>query len=449
MFQPDPSGFHHGLLERTTERREAHNGLRLVTEQVPGLRSASLGIWVKMGSRFEAPDQAGISHFIEHMLFKGTHNRTAKEIAFEIDAMGGQLDAFTTKEHACYYANVLDVHVRDAFDLVSDIVLNPRFDEKEMERERDVILEELAAVEDSPEDLLWEEFSATFWLDHPLGIPVLGRRETVESLTHEDLSLFFRRAYEPANVVIAASGNLDHDAVAGYVEDCFGELENRSGSFELEPPRPYQHFRILSKEELEQVHIAVGCPSVAATDDDRYAAFLLNAVLGGSVSSRLFQRIREEHGLAYSVYSSLETYSDAGCFWIYAGTRGDAAATVLELILEELSVLREIPVPAEELSRMKENLKGNVMLGLETTAGRMSSLAQQEIYFGRAFNMDEILAGIDAVDVEQVRGLAQKLFDDESIAIDVLAQRSTAAELAARFDEGLVLPGGARLTPVD
>ncbi len=202
---------------RTIQRSRLDNGLTVLTEQVPSVRSVSLGIWVKMGSRFEAPAQAGISHFIEHMLFKGTKTRSAQEIAFSIDAMGGQLDAFTTKEHACYYANVLDVRAGDAFELVSDIVLHPLFEAREMERERAVILEELAAVEDAPEELLWEEFIATFWLDHPLGIPVLGTKETIESLGREDLSVFFQRAYEPSNVVVAAAGHLHHDEVMDFV----------------------------------------------------------------------------------------------------------------------------------------------------------------------------------------------------------------------------------------
>jgi len=418
----------------------------VITERVPSVRSVALGVWVKMGSRFEAPEQAGISHFIEHMLFKGTPTRNAKDIAFAIDAMGGHLDAFTTKEHACYHANVLDVHAERAFELVSDIVLNPLFDAAEMERERTVILEELAAVEDAPEELLWEEFVATFWLDHPLGIPILGTRETVEKLSCADLRAFFQRAYEPSNVVVAASGNLDHDEVFDFVSGRFGGLENHAEPVPASPPRPFQHFRILRKEELEQVHVAVGCPAPAAAEESRYAAFVLNAVLGGSISSRLFQRIREEHGLAYNVYSALETYADAGCFWIYAATRADAAATVLDLIVEELGVLCEVEVPADELSRMKENLKGNVMLGLESTAARMSTLAQQEIYFGRTFDMDETIAGIDAVDAAAVQQLARQVFADEGICVDVLAQRAAAEGLDERFAEGLLLPGGQRLS---
>ncbi len=434
-------------MERGVRREVLDNRLTVLTEEVPTVRSASLGIWVKMGSRFESPEQAGVSHFIEHMLFKGTRSRSAKQIAFAIDAMGGQLDAFTTKEHACYYANVLDVHVEDAFALLSDIVLEPLFDEQELERERTVILEELAAVEDSPEDLLWEEFAARFWLGHPLGIPVLGTRETIESLTRDDLAAFFRRAYEPANVVIAASGYLSHEEVTASATRLFGDLENRTPMPEVAPPRAFQHFRIRGKEELEQVHIAVGCPAPPAADADRYVAFVLNAVLGGSVSSRLFQRIREEHGLAYSVYSALETYADAGCFWIYAGTRADAAPTVLELIIEELGVLSELPVPDEELHRMKEHLKGSLMLGLESTVGRMSAVAQQEIYFGRTFAMDEVLAGIEAVTADRVTDLAARMFADEGIAADMLAQRTVAAELERRFDDGLTLPAGGRLSP--
>jgi predicted Zn-dependent peptidase len=431
--------------DQAVQRTKLGNHVVVITERVPAVRSASLGVWVKIGSRFEAPEQAGISHFIEHMLFKGTANRSAKEIAFQIDAMGGQLDAFTTKEHACYFANVLDVHVEDAFELVSDIVLNPLFEEHQMERERAVILEELAAVEDAPEELLWEEFSSTFWLDHPLGTPVLGTRETIEALSCEDLILFFRRAYEPANVVVTAAGRLDHEEILELVEARFGGLENQGDPLELTAPRTFQHFRILSKEELEQVHIAVGCPGPSANEKERYAAFLLNAVLGGSVSSRLFQCIREEHGLAYSVYSALETYADAGCFWIYAGTRPDAASTVLDLIIEELGVLREVPVSPEELSRMKENLKGSVMLGLESTVGRMSTLAQQEMYFGHTFDMDEVLAGIDEVDAEQIQEMARRVFADEGIAVDVLAQRSVADKLNSRFADGLTLPAGSRL----
>jgi len=434
-------------MQRSTRRASLANGLTVVTEQMPAVRSVSLGVWVKIGSRFETQRQAGISHFIEHMLFKGTTTRSARDIAFAIDAMGGQLDAFTTKEHACYYANVLDDHAEAAFDLVSDIVLHPLFDAVEMERERTVILEELAAVEDSPEERLWEEFVATFWLDHPLGIPILGTRETVEALRREDLQAFFQRVYEPANVVVAASGHLDHDEVAAFVETRFGALGNGGAPPVANPPRPFQHFRILRREELEQVHVSVGCPAPPATADERYAAFVLNAVLGGSISSRLFQRIREEHGLAYNVYSALETYADAGCFWIYAATRGDAAATVLDLVVEELGILCDLPVPDDELSRMKEHLKGNVMLGLESTAGRMSSLAQQEIYFGETHDMDEILAGIDAVDTEAVQRLAQTSFADDGICVDVLAQRDAAEELTERFADGLVLPGGGRLSP--
>ena len=421
---------------QSVQRAELGNHLVVITECVPTVRSASLGIWVKMGSRFEAPDQAGISHFIEHMLFKGTANRSAKDIAYKSDAMGGQLDAFTTKEHACYFANVLAVHVEDAFELVSDIVLNPLFEQHQMELERAVILEELAAVEDSPEEFLWEEFSRTFWLDHPLGTPILGTRETIKSLSCDDLSVFFRRAYEPANVVVAAAGRLDHKEILGLVEDKFGGLSNHSEPLDFSAPRAFQHFRILSKEELEQVHIAVGCPGPSVNEKERYAAFLLNAVLGGSVSSRLFQCIREEHGLAYSVYSALETY---------AGTRPDAAATVLDLIIEELSVLREVPVSPKELSRMKENLKGSVMLGLESTVGRMSTLAQQEMYFGQTFDMDEILLGIDGVEAEQIQEMARRVFADDGIAVDVLAQRSVADKLNTRFADGLTLPAGGRL----
>lgn len=432
---------------RRIHRTVLDNGLTLVTEEIPTVRSASLGIWVRMGSRYEAPSQAGISHFIEHMLFQGTESMDSRDIAQAIDAMGGQLDAFTTKENACYYANVLDEHLDEALELLSDIVLNPLFDPREMEAERGVILEELAAVEDVPEDLLFEEFLQTYWFGHPLGSPVLGYRETVESFEPHDLAAYFRRAYEPGNVLVAAAGNLSHEAMEAWVQERFGDLENGDGRAEVSSPMPHQHFRVLDREQLEQVHVGVGTLGLSAVDPRRYVGYVLNALLGGSVSSRLFQRVREEHGLAYNVYSSLGPYADAGYLWIYAGTRADAAETVVELILEELSVLCEIEVAEVELERMKSHLKGSFMLGLETTIGRMSSLAQEELYFGRPFDLDEILESIEAVTVEQVLELARELFHDRGICIDLLARRDVASQLEDRYRQGVSLPGGAVLTP--
>lgn len=432
---------------RQIRRTVFDNGLTLITEEIPTVRSASLGIWVRMGSRYEAPSQAGISHFIEHMLFQGTASRSSTDIARTIDAMGGQLDAFTTKENACYYANVLDEHLDGALELLSDIVLHPLFDPEEMEAERGVILEELAAVDDIPEDLLFEEFLQTYWFGHPLGTPVLGYRETVERFEPRDLAEYFRRAYEPGNVLIAAAGNLSHWAMEERVRERFGGLEDGAGRTEVSSPIPHQHFRVLAREQLEQVHVGVGTLGLSALDPRRYVGYTLNALLGGSVSSRLFQCIREEHGLAYNVYSSLGPYADAGYLWVYAGCRAEAAETVVELILEELSVLREIEVTLEELERMKSHLKGNFMLGLETTIGRMSSLAQEELYFGRPFALDEILASIEAVTAEQVLELAQELFHDRGICIDLLARREVASRLEERYREGISLPGGGVLTP--
>jgi predicted Zn-dependent peptidase len=316
-----------------------------------------------------------------------------------------------------------------------------------MERERGVILEELASVEDSPEEVLYEGFVASLWSGHPLGTPILGTRKTINNLRREDLESFFSRAYDPANVVISAAGRLDHEAVAAQVDELFGDLTNNNPPAATTPPGAHQHFRIMEREELEQVHVSIGAAAISATDEDRFVAALLNDLLGGSVSSRLFQSIREEHGLAYAVYSSLVTYSDAGYLWIYSATRPEAARTCLELILEELGVLCEVPVPDEELARMKEHLKGSFMLGLESTASRMSSLAQQEIYFGTELDMDRILAGIDAVDAARVLQLARRLFKDEALCVDVVAQRPVATSLRQFYAGGIGLPGGGRLTP--
>lgn len=436
----DPTAIHRTVLD---------NGLTLITERIPTVRSASVGIWVKLGSRYEEPARGGIAHFIEHMLFKGTATRSARDIAIAIDSMGGQLDAFTAKESACYWAKVLDAHLDDALELLADLVLNPRFDEADLERERGVILEEIAAAEDDAEDVLYESFLADLWGEHALGKPILGTRQTVGEMDADALREYFHRVYDPANVLVAAAGSLEHKAVTAQVTRHFGELHNGEPRNAVVPPRARPHFSIRHRSELEQVHLYVGVPGPSVTDPDRYTAYLLNSVLGGSVSSRLFQSVREEHGLAYSVYSTMGTYSDAGYLWIYAGTRAASAPLAIDLILAELGDLRTNPVRDDELDRMKDQLKGSLMLGLESTSGRMSSLARQEIHFGRTFALDEIIAGIDAVNAEGVQEMARRLFDDADISLGLLARRQEADELRERYAEGVNLPGGGMLLPSD
>lgn len=431
----------------TIRRTVLDNGLTLVTERIQTVRSASLGIWVRSGSRSEPIDKAGVTHFIEHMLFKGTQRRTAREIAIAMDAMGGHLDAFTSKEGACYYAKILDERLDGALELLSDIVLNPRFDAAEMERERRVILEEIAATEDDPEDFLHESFLGAFWKDHPLGRPILGNRDSVERLDEEDLRRHFRFAYDPANLVIAAAGNLEHEAVLDRVREEFDQLGPGSGPPESEPPRPHQHFHVLERTDLEQAHVCLGTTAPSRLDDQRYACFLLNTVLGGSVSSRLFQTIREEHGLAYSVYSHMSGYSDAGYLYLYAGTRPQAVPRLLELTIGELRELREVRVDDGELERAKRHLKGNLMLSLENTAARMTNLARQEIQSGERYRLDEIIERIDAVSSEDLQELARRLFDDEVLSVNLLVRRDLADGLRTELGDGIELPDGGVLRP--
>jgi predicted Zn-dependent peptidase len=395
------------------------NGLRLITETMPHVRSVTIGVWLTRGSRHETDERGGIAHFVEHMLFKGTDTRTAEDIAQAIDSIGGQLDAFTAKEYASYYIKVLDEHLPTAVDLLADIVRRPAFSADEIEREKKVILEEIKMVEDTPDDLVHELFTQYFWEGHPLARPILGSRETVEALTRDTILEYFGGAYVAPNVVIAAAGNLDHGRVRALVHDAFGDLAPAGESFGEDPPivRPQV---VTRTKELEQSHICLGTNSYPQSHSDRYVSYILNTVLGGSMSSRLFQNIREKRGLAYSVFSGLSAYRDAGNITIYAGCANEAVGEVIDLCVEELKGMKRAPVADSELRRAKDHLKGSLMLSLENTASRMSHLARQEIYFERHFGLDETLAGVDAVTVDDVRRVATDLFSNGSLAATVV-----------------------------
>ena len=383
------------------------------------VRSISIGVWLTQGSRHEPAERGGIAHFVEHMLFKGTTSRSAEDIAQAIDSIGGQLDAFTAKEYASYYIKVLDEHLPLAIDILSDIVMNPAFSPEDVEREKKVVVEEIKMVEDTPDDLVHELFTQGFWGDHPLGRPILGTRETVESLSAELLRCYFRNAYTSPNLIVSAVGNLEHGQVRELVEEKFGSLAATGGPFEEKAPTVDPKILIRNKE-LEQSHICIGVSSYPQNHDDRYSSYLLNTLLGGSMSSRLFQNVREKRGLAYAVFSGLSAYRDAGSFTIYAGCANDAVGEVVDLIVEELRGIKELPVPGTELQRAKDHLKGSLMLSLENTASRMSHLARQEIYFDRQFGLDETLQGIERVTVDDVQRVAADLFRNRSMAATVL-----------------------------
>jgi len=386
------------------------NGLTLLTESMPHVRSVAIGVWLKRGSRHEIPAQTGISHFIEHMVFKGTKHRSAEAIAAEVDSIGGFMDAFTAKEYASFHLKVLDEHLPRAVEILGDIVLNPLFDPAEMAKEKKVIFEEINMVEDTPDDLVMELFTEAFWPDHPLGRPILGTKRSVSGFTRRELASFFARVYHPGNIVISAAGNLDHEATLALVRRHFAGLENGRTPPNGHAPRAAARVVTRAKKELEQVHLCLGGPGYPQAHADRYASYVMNAVLGGSMSSRLFQNVREKRGLVYSISSGVTSYSDAGLFTVYAATGRDSLDEVLRLTVEEMKRMRGERLPADELRRAQDHLKGSFMLSLESTGARMSHLARQEIYFGRQFGLDEILAGIEAVTADDVQRVAARIF---------------------------------------
>jgi predicted Zn-dependent peptidase len=383
------------------------------------VRSISIGVWLTRGSRHESAERGGIAHFVEHMLFKGTGTRSAEDIAQAIDSIGGQLDAFTAKEYASYYIKVLDEHLPLAIDILSDIVRNPAFSPDDIEREKKVVLEEIKMVEDTPDDLVHELFTQGFWENHPLGRPILGTKETVESFNSELLRDYFKNVYTAKNLIVSAVGNLEHDRVRELVEEKFGSLIQPGEPARDEAPRVVPKILVRNKE-LEQSHLCLGVGSYPQNHDDRYSSYVLNTLLGGSMSSRLFQNVREKRGLAYAVFSGLSAYRDAGSFTVYAGCSNEAVGEVIDLIVEELRGVKQTAVPEAELQRSKDHLKGSLMLSLENTASRMSHLARQEIYFDRQFGLDETLQGIEQVTTRDVQRVATDLFQNGSLAATVL-----------------------------
>jgi predicted Zn-dependent peptidase len=353
------------------------------------------------------------------MLFKGTATRTAEDIAQAIDSIGGQLDAFTAKEYASYYIKVLDEHLPLAIDILADIVRNPAFGPEDIEREKKVVLEEIKMVEDTPDDLVHELFTQGFWENHPLGRPILGTKETVESFNVESLRSYFQNAYTARNLIVSAVGNLEHDRVRDLVAEKFGSVAESGEAVGEQAPRVVPKILIRNKE-LEQSHLCLGVGSYPQNHDDRYSSYVLNTLLGGSMSSRLFQNVREKRGLAYAVFSGLSAYRDAGSFTIYAGCSNEAVGEVVDLVVEELRGVKNALVPDAELQRAKDHLKGSLMLSLENTASRMSHIARQEIYFDRQFGLDETLQGIERVTAADVQRVAADLFQNGSLAATVL-----------------------------
>jgi predicted Zn-dependent peptidase len=404
----------------TIVRQALPNGLVLVAEPIPHARSVSVGIWLRAGSRREPAALNGIAHFIEHMVFKGTERRSAEQIAREMDSVGGMLDAFTSKEATCFNARVLGSHLSLAFDVLSDLVLRPVFAPEDIAKETQVILEEIRMEDDNPEAVVHEVLAQNFWRGHPLGWPIIGTRTTVRHFTRGALDKCFESWYAPNNLVITAAGHLDPERLRDLVEAAFGHRRGGRPPGSSRPPKTHGHLAQRNKPELEQVHVAVAVPSYPLAHPRRYAASVLNNILGGGMSSRLFQNIREREGLAYAVFSELTPYSDAGMLSVYAGTSRRTVERVLRLVAEEFRRMKKEAVSKEELHRAKEHLKGSLVLSLESSGSRMSSLARQEMYLDRFYTVEELQTAIDAVTAEEVQEIAREFFSPERVAATVV-----------------------------
>ena len=405
---------------RNIRRQKLPNGLTIITEQMQHIRSASIGIWLQTGSRDEDPEWNGISHFIEHMVFKGTKHRTAEEIAREVDSIGGNMDAFTAKECICFNVKVLDENIPTALDILSDLVLNPVFDATDIARERGVIMEEIKMDEDNPDYLVHEIFTQNFWKDHPLGKPILGTKETVKRFEREPIIDAYQHRFAPGNIIVSAAGHLDHDKFVELVIDHFQHMKPMSNGFHSTQPKIVSRIVLRNKKALEQVQLCLGVPCHPIAHEKRHAGYILNTLLGGGMSSRLFQNIRERQGLAYSIYSDLNPYRDTGCMAVYAGTSLASAAKVVESVVSEFRKLKNEAVTEDELRRAKAQLKGSLMLSLESSTARMSNLARQEMYFEHYYDLDELIAKIEAVTSEDLAKLANEFFQTDSIAVTCL-----------------------------
>jgi len=394
------------------------NGIPLVTERIRNVHSVALGIWVKVGSRYEPAEKNGISHFLEHMFFKGTRKRTAKDIAVDIDSIGGDLNAFTSRETTTFYVKVLDEHLHRGIDLLTDIFLHSTFPETDMEKEKSIIKEEIKMVEDTPDDYIHDLFYLSVWGEEGIGQSILGKRDTIKSFSSDDLTSHVRRYYGTKDTVVACAGNFEPEKLLSELNHILGGLRRGSEPKTGIAPVFKPVTRVYSKD-LSEVHSCIGVQGIAQGSGERYALYLLNAILGAGVSSRLFQEVREKRGLAYSIYSFIASYFDTGVWGVYAGSAKKRVVEVIEIIVKEMKELKDT-ITHDEFKRAKDQLKGNLVLGLESTNNRMQNIARQEIYHERYFSPEEIIKEIDAVTLREVKQLSEKLVGQGSIALTVL-----------------------------
>lgn len=420
-------------MTETVKKTTLENGVRILSQKIPHVRSVSMGIWVNLGARDEKPEENGLSHFIEHMLFKGTKTRTAFQIAKDFDAIGGQSNAFTSAEYTCYHARALDIHLETMVSILSDIFLNSEFSQAEVENERPVILSEISMLEDSPEEHIHTLLEENFWKNHALGRSILGTKETVQSFDAKTIKSFFQNHYTPQSVIISAAGNVDHERLVDLLSPSFSGLARSREPVQRICPDVNVHTKIYRKK-IEQVHVCMAMNGLSLTHPDRFACSLLNTLLGGNMSSRLFQEIREKRGLAYSVYSFSSLNIDSGLFGIYTGVAPENVVTSLSLILAELDKICGSPISDAEIADAKEYTKGSILLGSESTENQMVRLAQNEITFGRYIPLEETLTNISKVSSEDIQRTAEFLFKSGRPSLTVLGPCKNKKELDALFD---------------
>jgi len=396
------------------------SGLRVVTEKVPTVKSVTVGIWVKTGSRNETEQQAGITHFLEHMLFKGTENRSSLDISMSMESVGGYLNAFTSSEYTCYYARCLDSELDKALDVLSDMVLHPSFPEKEITKEKKVVIEEMKMYRDSPSDYLFEKFSAQMFEEHPLGRPILGFEETVSNFSRSDLYNYMDDRYVPENIIVSVAGNVEHAYVAEMAGSVFEEISTKKENGREVAPGNMRADQRTYYKSIEQTHFVIGRRGLPANDENRYTMLLANTILGGGMSSRLHQNIREQYGYCYSISTFNQSYRDTGLFGVYVGTDQDYVDHVRELIEVEFDALRNETVPVKELEDSKAQLKGKLLLSQESMSSRMSRLAKSELYFDRFITLDELVKEIDKVDAEQIQNFSETFFDKKDYSQAIL-----------------------------
>lgn len=396
------------------------SGLTVLVETLPYVRSVAFGYYLRSGSAVESEEHGGASHFLEHLVFKGTKKRDTAEIAKLVDILGGDVDAFTGKEYTSFYAHVLDEQLTTGLDLLTEIVTEPRFSDADVEMERGVILEEIKMVEDTPDDLVHEIFVTAFWPDHPLGRPILGTEETIAALRRSRIVEHYEETFQPSNVIFAASGNVHPEELLPFLEKSFPVSDQTPFRREWNAPTPHQHVIIREKKELEQVHLCLGARGFPQQGEERYAAALLNTLLGGGMSSRLFQRIREKEGLVYAIASYHNGHLHGGYEAVYAACAPKNVRRVLDSTLDELRKIKREGATAEELADAKLHLKGSILLSLESTTSRMSGIARQEYYFGQQYTPDQIIEHIDAVTLEDVHAAAQTIVDPDSLSLTLL-----------------------------